>query len=327
MQLEMIFGMPPVMAAGRELLPLFLQMYETPQYKADAAIIYGTQIENHALYPDQAALAAEWNSTYAYPHLRYSGFHEAMEAIARRFGNSIPTVRGDGGPYWEDGVASDAVYVALERRNEARAPSAEKLATLASLTDPQLAVKSAAFHGIWKNMMLMDEHTWGSADSVSDPEGYEAADQLAIKDSYALDAAAGIEFLARRSMAELADRIAAGPNSLIVFNTLNWKRNGMVSLDLGKGEEIEAAEGSKAVPWKFWTGARMRIAYASWPRIFRPSAIAFTRSGRRRDRRRRGWLSTLRRPLRCRTPTTGLNSTCKLVPCAASMTSNCTASW
>jgi hypothetical protein len=247
-QLDMIFGAPPVMAAGRQMLPLFLQMYETPQYKADAAIIYGTQVENHALYPEQAVLAAEWNSKYAYPHLRYSGFREAMEEIARQFGGRIPTVRGDGGPYWEDGVASDAFYVALERHNEARAPSAEKLATLASLTDPRLAVNSAALDGMWKKMILMDEHTWGAADSVSDPESFEAVDQLAIKDSYALDAAAGIEFMARRSMAQLADRIPAGPNSLVVFNTLSWKRDGTVSLDLKKGEEVADSEGGAALP-------------------------------------------------------------------------------
>lgn len=248
MQMEMLFGGPPLVAAGRQELPLFLQMYETPQYAADATIIFGTQVENHSLYPQQAALAAEWNRTYAYPHMLYSGFHEALAEIARQFGNQIPTVRGDGGPYWEDGAGSDARYLALERRNEARAPDAEKLATLASLADPRVAFNRADITRLWKKMVLMDEHTWDSWNSVSDPKSFEAVDQLKIKDDYPVDAAAGIDFLARRSMAALANRIAAGRDSLIVFNTLNWQRSGMVTFDLPHGEEIVEAGSGKTVP-------------------------------------------------------------------------------
>ena len=39
-------------------------------------------------------------------------------------------------------------------------------------------------------------------------------------------------------MANLADAIPAGPGSVIVFNGLNWKRSGAVSIDLDKGQEI-----------------------------------------------------------------------------------------
>jgi hypothetical protein len=40
---------------------------------------------------------------------------------------------------------------------------------------------------------------------------------------------------ARVVMATLADSIAAGVDSLIVFNPLNWKRDGEVPIDLDKG--------------------------------------------------------------------------------------------
>ena len=36
----------PTIAGGRDSLPLFLQIYSRPDYKSDAAIIYGTQVEN-----------------------------------------------------------------------------------------------------------------------------------------------------------------------------------------------------------------------------------------------------------------------------------------
>ena len=40
----------------------------------------------------------------------------------RYFCASIPVMRGDGAPYWEDGIASDAFYAAMERANEKAAP-------------------------------------------------------------------------------------------------------------------------------------------------------------------------------------------------------------
>jgi hypothetical protein len=95
-QIEMLFGRPPVLDAGHDTLPLFLQMYGKESYHANAAIIFGTQTENTDLFPQQAELAGKWNSTYAYPHMQYSGFHEALQNIEKQFGDNIPTIRGDG---------------------------------------------------------------------------------------------------------------------------------------------------------------------------------------------------------------------------------------
>jgi hypothetical protein len=249
-QMRTLFGLPPAISAGHDTLPLFLQMYETPKYHADATIIYGTQVENTDLFPQQAELVGKWDGVYAYPRLQYSGFHEAIQNIEKQFGDNIPTIRGDGGPYWEDGAASDAYYLGMERWNEARGQTAEKLATLASLVNPLLKTDTAELGRMWTNMVLMDEHTWDSDNSVSDPASNEATSQLAVKEQFAVSAAAGVDFAAKRSMANLADAIAAGPGSLIVFNTLNWQRSGPVFIDLNKGDEIVDAAANQPVPYE-----------------------------------------------------------------------------
>ena len=238
MQMQFLFGLPPITQAGEEVLPLFLQMYRRPGYLANAAILFGTQVENTDLFPQQAALADEWNALYAYPHIEYSGFHDAVANIAEQFGQAIPTVRGDGGPYWEDGIGSDALYAGIERENENRAPSAEKLATLGTLVNPRLAVDREELRSMWANMVLFDEHTWTSWNSVSDPDSDQAVEQLRVKDSRATRATDQRNDILRRGMATLADSIAAGVDSLIVFNPLNWKRNGEVTIDLDRGKEI-----------------------------------------------------------------------------------------
>ncbi len=243
-----MFGLPPLLSAVHDTLPLFLQMYEHPSYHANATILFGTQPENTDLFPQQAELAQKWNSVYAYPHLQYSGFHEALKNIAQQFGDNIPTIRGDGGPYWEDGIASDARYAAMERANESRGPSAEKLATLTSLVNPHLAADKKDLDRMWTDMVLMDEHTWDSGNSISDPTSREAVQQLAVKNLYAANAQELGRFVMRNSMASIANSISAGRGSLIVFNTLNWSRSGFVALDLNKDQEIVDPSTDRIVP-------------------------------------------------------------------------------
>jgi alpha-mannosidase len=259
MQMQFLFGLPPLTETGEEMLPLFLQMYEHPGYKADAAILFGTQVENTDLFPQQAEIASEWNALHAYPRLEYAGFHDALEKIAKQFGDTIPTVRGDGGPYWEDGIGSDAFYAAMERRNESRAPSAEKLATISALVNPRLAVDHDALTRMWNEMVLMDEHTWLSWNSVSDPDSNEATEQLKVKDARAVHADALRDGLLRSSMASLADSIAAGVGSVVVFNPLNWKRDGLVEMDLDNGYELtDRATGVAVTYLVLHTGANFR---------------------------------------------------------------------
>ena len=57
MQMQLMFGLPPEVEAGHETIPLFLQMYEHPTYHANSTIIFGTQVENTDLFPQQAELA------------------------------------------------------------------------------------------------------------------------------------------------------------------------------------------------------------------------------------------------------------------------------
>jgi hypothetical protein len=249
MQMQFLWGLPPLTQTGEEVLPLFLQMYQHPGYHANAAIIFGTQVENTDLFPQQAELADRWNAIYSYPHIEYSGFYDALKSIAHQFGDAIPTVRGDGGPYWEDGMGSDSLYTAIERETESRAPSAEKLATISTLVNPHLAVNRHELNAMWASMVLMDEHTWTSWNSVSDPDSDEAVEQLRLKDSRATTAADLRGDILRSSMAALADSIAAPVDSLIVFNPLNWKRSGEVTIDLDKGIEIADRATKEAIPF------------------------------------------------------------------------------
>lgn len=248
MQMQFLFGLPPVLAAGRDTLPLFMQMYDSPTYRAHAAIMFGSQAENTDLFPGQATLAKKWNAIYAYPHIQYTGIHHAMKTIADQFGGHLRTMRGDGGPYWEDGIASDAYYAAMERDNEGRGPSAEKLETVNSLITPGIAADRADLSRMWTHIVLTDEHTFSSYNSVSQPRAQLSMRLLKLKNRHAADARFLAARLARRSMESIVNSISAPSDSLVVFNMLNWQRSGLVSLDLPDGVGLMDATNGQSVP-------------------------------------------------------------------------------
>jgi hypothetical protein len=238
-QLAVLFGgMQGEIAAGHDAIPIFLQAYMHPEYKSDSVIVYGTQWENTDLFPRQASIADDWNKLYAYPHLQYSGFSDAMRTIAAGFGDSIPVVRGDGGPYWEDGIVSTARSAAIDRESEQRALAAEEFSTISGLVDPGSRAEPEVLKRLWNNMVLYDEHTWGAAGSVSDPQSRETIDQLAVKEAFATDAKRDIDYVLRRSLADLANSIYDPMGTLLVFNPLSWQRTSLAEMDLDKGREL-----------------------------------------------------------------------------------------
>ena len=249
-QMLTLFGIPPQIAGGRDSLPRFLQIYSRPDYKSDAALIYGTQVENTDLFPQQATLAEEWNKIYAFPRLRYAGFSEAIGYIAKQFGDAIPVVRGDGGPYWEDGIISTARSAALERMTEQRAEAAEKFSTISSLANPRLQPEDETLKRLWNSMVLYDEHTWGAAGSESNPKSQETIGQWDIKESFATQAKKDVDYVLRRGLGALADYIYDPQGTLLVFNPLSWKRSGMIEMDLEKGLELVDQVAHRTVPYE-----------------------------------------------------------------------------
>lgn len=242
-QVQMLFGLPTLVDAGHETLPVFLQIYETPTYHASSTLLYGSQGENRDLYPQQAELAKKWNDIYAFPHLEYAGFKDAVAAIAAECGDSIPTFRGDGGPYWEDGIAANPFHAAMARSNEMRGVSAEKLQTLSSLINPRLAPDKEALDEMWWNMVLYDEHTQVTSNLMPEHDTEKTIEQLFVKNSYAIRAHELALSLLQSGMGNLAESIAAPNGSIIVYNTLNWNRDGFVTVDLSKGDEIADSQG------------------------------------------------------------------------------------
>ena len=249
-QIDAVFGNRQN-ASIYQALPIFLAPYDKPEYKPDAALMYGAQAENTDLHTDLATFVPRWNQAFAYPHLQYATFSDFFNYIDKKFGAELSTYKGDMGPYWEDGIGSDAYYAAEDRQNQSDALSAEIVSTAAHLVNPDVHPPKAEVDDAWNNILSFAEHTWGAARSISEPDSEESVEQLAIKDNFATQAKFDLEDLTNRAMSQLAREIHVPARTLVVFNGLNWTRSALMETDLNNNEEIVDLATEQPVPMEF----------------------------------------------------------------------------
>ncbi len=272
LQLATLFATPPRLAAVHDSLPVFLQAYSRPDYKASAVIIFGTQLENTALSKEQAYLPAEWNKIYAWPKLQFSTFADAMAAIEKPFNGNIPTYRGDLGPYWEDGFGSDSLATAIHRQNQQRILSAEKLGTLPAVLNLDLRPERDRLAEAWRNILLFDEHTWTYVGATTQPDAEQTRRQLDLKRSRTTSAQREIAESIHRSWAQLESFLGPKDASVAVFNSLSWPRSGIVEIDLqdgtapfdtvtGKQVSVETVFRGRSTPLPGFGGGYRRIRF------------------------------------------------------------------
>ncbi len=184
---------------------------------------YNIGSDNGPCDPMLPDIVRAWNETYAYPKMVIASASEMFSEFEGRYGDRLPTVRGDFTPYWEDGAASSARETTLNRAAAERLVQAQ---TLYAMLEPD-DYPVQAFHDAYREALLYDEHTWGSWNSISEPEGDFTKGQWQIKQAFAVEADKMSRTLldkATQSMRVKDGRIAA----VEVFNTCSWRRSDVV---------------------------------------------------------------------------------------------------
>ena len=77
LQLATLFATPPRLAAVRDSLPVFLQAYSRPDYKASAAIIFGHNSRTRHSLRNKRIFRRN-GELYAWPKLEFSALPYAM---------------------------------------------------------------------------------------------------------------------------------------------------------------------------------------------------------------------------------------------------------
>jgi hypothetical protein len=169
----------------------------------------------------------EWNEKYASPRLIISNVGDMMAELDRKYGKQIPTWSGDFTPYWEDGAYSTAKEEGDLRMLSARLTNLiEAARILKKPIDPHLLYRAK------RSIVMWHEHTWGAWCSISDPDAHFTTDQWRVKKAFADSAGWYV-----KKIEELMKPKQLKGDSLLVVNTVPWKRNDFVTL--GPFEPLE----------------------------------------------------------------------------------------
>ncbi len=180
-------------------------------------------------------MVAEWNQAYIWPKLRLATISEFMDYMKMNHAAELPVIRGAWPDWWMDGFGSAAIQTAYARKAHADYIASEGLMTIASAMGiPQNRFLTNLKDQIADDIAFYDEHTFGAAESITDPQCENSVVQLGEKESFVWSAVKKNSILREEVMGQIQPFIAkSNVPTITIFNTLNWVRSGnaMVYID------------------------------------------------------------------------------------------------
>jgi hypothetical protein len=163
---------------------------ERDDYPFDFAMVHLAH-DNRFPSLDFQPLLRQWNKEHPDRPMRTATITEAMDkALATAATADLPVHRGEWADWWAHGHGSSAREVAIARQARSLVAAAQSARALAMLADapsartgdtvdwdgPPVYVRDAPTFAadtsrVYDDLLLFEEHTWGSRDSVTDPHG------------------------------------------------------------------------------------------------------------------------------------------------------------
>jgi Glycosyl hydrolases family 38 N-terminal domain len=181
-------------------------------------------------------VARDWNSRWAYPHLRVDLNEGFLRRAEERLGESLPSWQGDWADWWADGLGSAARMVSWARQAQANARVGTTLHALADVLGGSPPAPIGPRSDLYQDAGLFDEHTWGARHPWDDDsEGWGSGQvQWQRKASFARNANEAASVLSGSGGRSAALRIGrrGGLASVVVLNTTGTARTDVVKFFL-----------------------------------------------------------------------------------------------
>lgn len=212
-------------------LPLYLQKLESDGYPYDRVNIQysGYFTDNSPPSTFSSDNIRRWNEMYETPKLRSATVHEFLEWMEKEHGPSLPVHRVAWPDWWTDGYGC-----AMRETGANRLTATDLIANqgLLAMAQDFGAALPPALHEqvrtVSDHLHFYNEHTFGSAESISDPMADNTQTQWAEKSSYAWQGVMQSRLLREGAMGQLQPYLTGSTEpSIVVFNTLNWQRSGL----------------------------------------------------------------------------------------------------
>ncbi len=203
--------------------------------------------------------AKAWNAVWRWPELRTVGdLSVPFKQVEARFGKQIPTLSGLMTAGWAQHPVCTPGLLADKFEADRLLPTAEKLATLARLTDPDFIYPTLAFRRAWDALICNDEHGYGT----SYYKGRPVYDTWMQKRDWIARAAKTAAAESDRALKVIASKVTSASPSVLVFNPTLHVRCETVEVELpeacGSLSKVRCPDGTVAAVVKEGRQVRFR---------------------------------------------------------------------
>ncbi len=215
-------------------------------------------------------IVRKWNEKYEWPKLKLSLASEFMIHIDSSHSDHLETRKVAWPDWWTDGFGS-----AMNETKVSRITHSEMIATMGLLAMAKTMGASispgiyAEITECYDNLLFYDEHTFGAAESISDPTSENSVNQWRQKSSYVWSANQQSNLLREKAIGLIQPYVKRTIKpSVTVFNTLNWSRSGIadVFIDhdiLPANKEYQITDSKGNIVHAQLTGSRSEGSYWS----------------------------------------------------------------
>ena len=268
----------------RDNLSKYLTELEQKQYPMDRVSLQfsGYITDNSPPSTKACDIVKQWNEKYEWPKLKLSIASEFMKYVEENHSDDLMVQRVAWPDWWTDGFGS-----AMNETKTSRTVHADMIANMGLLSMARLLgsdIPESITDDIdkcYEDLLFYDEHTFGAAESISDPSSLNSVNQWRQKASYVW-AASQTSNLLREKATGLLQPFVEQNNvpTIVVYNTLNWQRNGVVEafidhdlLPLDKAFEIIDAKGN-IIPAQLLSSRNEGSKWALWVEDIPPMGYA-----------------------------------------------------
>jgi len=214
-------------------LSKYLETLDQKKYPYDRTAFQfsGYVTDNSPPSTSACEIVKEWNNKYEWPKLKLALASEFMVYLEENKADHLPVKKVAWPDWWTDGFGS-----AMNETKAARTTHTEMIANMGLLSMARiLGAKLPSdinddINSCYDNLLFYDEHTFGAAESISDPLAENSIIQWGEKAAYAWTAVKESSLLKEKAMGFVQQFIKkSSVPTIVVFNTLNWDRSGLVT--------------------------------------------------------------------------------------------------
>jgi hypothetical protein len=199
-------------------------------------------------------IVKEWNEKYEWPKLKLSLASEFMVYLDKNKSDDLPVKKEAWPDWWTDGFGSAFTETKTARTVHSNMIANMGLLSMAQFMGTKLPENiTGDIEKAYDELLFYDEHTFGAAESITDPQIENSVIQWGQKSAYAWTAFKESSLIQEKALGLMQQHIPkAKQPTIAVFNTLNWERSGLVKayidhqlLPLGKPYKILDTKGNE----------------------------------------------------------------------------------